>query len=60
MVHVTYFEVEILDGEPTIHDPDGLIYEIGWKTSEQLNELELSFPEDKAFLLQYIEQIALS
>jgi aminoglycoside 6'-N-acetyltransferase len=42
--HVTYFEVEILDGQPTIHDPDGLIYEIAWKTPEQLKELQFSFP----------------
>lgn len=54
--HVTYFEVEILEGRPTIQDPDGLIYEIGWKNSEQLNELQFSFPEDKEFLLQYIDQ----
>lgn len=53
--NVTYFEVEILDGQPTIHDPDGLIYEIAWKSSEQLKELKFSFPEDKEFLLQYIE-----
>lgn len=58
--YVTYFEVEILDGQRTIHDPDGLIYEIAWKTSEQLKALQLSFPEDKEFLLQYIEQVALS
>ncbi|WP_261305289.1 NUDIX hydrolase [Paenibacillus andongensis] len=57
--HVTYFEVEILGGQSTIHDPDGLIYEIAWKTSEQLNDLHFSFPEDKEFLLQYIEQRAL-
>lgn len=57
--HVTYFEVEILGGEPTIHDPDGLIYEIAWKTYEQLHDLHFSFPEDKEFLLQYIEQRAL-
>ncbi|WP_239696933.1 NUDIX hydrolase [Paenibacillus oryzisoli] len=53
--HVTYFEVEILSDHPTIHDP-GLIYEIAWKTTEQLNDLHFSFPEDKEFLLQYIEQ----
>ncbi|WP_240422074.1 NUDIX hydrolase [Paenibacillus periandrae] len=53
---VTYFKVEIIDGQPTIHDPDGLIYEIAWKTVEQVKELQLSFPEDKEFLLNYIEQ----
>lgn len=57
--HVTYFEVEILGGQPTIHDPDGLIYEVAWKTLEQIYDLHFSFPEDKEFLLQYIEQRAL-
>ncbi|NHN35465.1 hypothetical protein G9U52_37875 [Paenibacillus sp. S3N08] len=53
---VTYFEVEIINGQPTIHDPDELIHEIAWKTVEQVKELQLSFPEDKEFLLNYIEQ----
>ena len=57
---VTYYEVEIVGGQPTIHDPDGLIYEIAWKTPEQIKKLEFSFPEDKEFLLQYIEGRALT
>lgn len=54
--YVTYFAIEILDGQPIIQDPDGLIYEIAWKTPDQLRELQFSFPEDKEFLLHYIEQ----
>ena len=54
--HVTYFEIEILDGQATIHDPDGLIHEVSWKTAEQLQELPFSFPEDKELLLRCIEQ----
>ncbi|RED52946.1 NUDIX hydrolase [Cohnella lupini] len=57
---VTYFEIEILSGQPTIHDPDGLIYEIAWKSPDQLKELIYSFPEDKEFLLLHIEQRTLS
>lgn len=57
--HVTYFEVEIKGGKPIIHDPDGLIYEVDWKTPEQLNDIDLTFPEDKEFMLQYIEHRAL-
>ncbi|WP_127534210.1 NUDIX hydrolase [Paenibacillus kobensis] len=57
--HVKYFEIAIVGGQPTLHDPDGLIYEIAWKTAAQLNELHFSFPEDKEFLLRYIEQRAL-
>lgn len=54
--HLSYFEVEVLGGQPTIHDPDELIHEIAWKTTEQLRELPFSFPEDRVFLLQYIER----
>ncbi|MBB3112863.1 aminoglycoside 6'-N-acetyltransferase [Paenibacillus phyllosphaerae] len=54
--YVTYFEVEIVGGEPTLQDPDGLIHEIAWKTATQLEELPLAFPEDRAFLLRYIAQ----
>jgi len=53
---VTYFEVEITDGTPKIQDPDGLIYDIAWKSIEQINELKLSFPEDKVFLIHLINQ----
>ncbi|MBD2869074.1 NUDIX hydrolase [Paenibacillus arenilitoris] len=53
---VTYFEVELIEGEPTIQDPDGLIYEIAWKSAEQIKELQLSFPEDREFLLGYMER----
>ncbi|MDR6550185.1 NUDIX hydrolase [Paenibacillus qinlingensis] len=53
---VTYFEIVIVGGQPSIHDPDGLIHEIAWKTSAQLEELPFSFPEDKAFLLSFMEQ----
>jgi ADP-ribose pyrophosphatase YjhB (NUDIX family) len=51
---VTYFEIEIIEGSPKIQDPDGLIHEISWKSMEQLRHLELSFPEDRPFLINYI------
>ncbi|WP_238392567.1 NUDIX hydrolase [Paenibacillus antri] len=53
--HVTYFEAEIVDGTPTIQDPDGLIYDIDWKSREQMKALPFSFPEDREFLLNYLE-----
>ncbi|MGG1658444.1 NUDIX hydrolase [Brevibacillus sp. NRS-1366] len=53
---VTYFVVEIIDGEPTIQDPDGLIYDVAWKSAEQIKDLNFSFPEDKDFILSYIAQ----
>jgi hypothetical protein len=35
----------------TIHDPDELIYEIAWKSKDELMDLTLTFPEDRQFLL---------
>jgi 8-oxo-dGTP diphosphatase len=52
---VTYYELKILEGNPTVQDPDGLIYEVAWKTVDQIKELKLSFPEDKEFLLNYMK-----
>ncbi|URM32574.1 NUDIX hydrolase [Cytobacillus firmus] len=48
---VRYFEVEIIGGEATIQDPDQLIYDIAWKSIEEIKTLKLSFPEDRAFLI---------
>ncbi|MEK3856209.1 NUDIX hydrolase [Cytobacillus sp. FSL H8-0458] len=50
-VEVRYFEVEIIGGKATIQDPEHLIYDIAWKSIEELKALELSFPEDLAFLI---------
>ena len=36
--------------EPEINDPDGLIHEVAWKSAKDLEDLELSFPEDRSFL----------
>jgi ADP-ribose pyrophosphatase YjhB (NUDIX family) len=49
-VIVHYFIVEIIGGEEKIQDPDGLIYEISWKSYDELSQLELSFEEDRVFL----------
>lgn len=51
---VHYFEVRILSGNSIIQDPDNLIYEIAWKSAEEIRELPLSFEEDREFLLQFI------
>lgn len=48
---VRYFEVEIIGGKAAIQDPDQLIYGIDWKSLEELRTLELSFPEDRDFLI---------
>lgn len=52
---VHYFEVAIIGGEMQIQDPDQLIYDIAWKTVDELKSLPLTFPEDRAFLLQYMK-----
>ncbi|GIP32130.1 NUDIX hydrolase [Paenibacillus sp. J2TS4] len=55
---VTYFAVERIGGTAKIQDPDGLIYDIAWKSAKELQELELSFPEDRAFLLEYLKSLS--
>lgn len=49
-----YFEVEVIGGEPTIQDPDGLIYDIDWKSSKVIENLSLSFKEDEGFLKDFL------
>ncbi|WP_409341985.1 NUDIX hydrolase [Paenibacillus sp. MBLB4367] len=53
---VRYFECQIVEGTPTIQDPDGLIHEIAWKSADDLRTLPLCFPEDLAFLLGVLEE----
>jgi ADP-ribose pyrophosphatase YjhB (NUDIX family) len=57
-VHVHYFEVEITGGKATIQDPDGLIHDIRWITTDELSTLSLSFPEDREFLLKILSDRA--
>ena len=54
-VEVYYYLVKIVGGNMKIQDPDQLIYDIGWKSTEELSDLEFSFPEDKSFLQSYIK-----
>ena len=49
-----YFEVEVIGGEAKIQDPDQLIYDISWKSSEEIINLDLSFPEDRNTLIDLI------
>lgn len=51
-----YFLVKLVGGERKIQDPDHLIYDIAWKSAEELKNLELSFPEDREFLIDYIQR----
>ncbi|WP_342542812.1 NUDIX hydrolase [Paenisporosarcina sp. FSL H8-0542] len=45
-----YFLVEQISGELTLQDPDDFILEIAWKSADELDSLEMSYPEDVAFL----------
>jgi len=51
---VHYFLVKIIGGERKIQDPDNLIYDIAWKSLEELKTLDLGFPEDRDFLIDYL------
>ncbi len=51
---VGYFGIKIAGGRPVIQDPDGLIYDISWIGTEELERIPLSFPEDRQFLLQLL------
>ncbi|MFD2042950.1 NUDIX hydrolase [Ornithinibacillus salinisoli] len=52
---VQYFEVQAYGGEAEIQDPDNLIYEIGWKSVEDITNLELTYPGDREILIDFIE-----
>jgi 8-oxo-dGTP pyrophosphatase MutT (NUDIX family) len=43
-VEVAYFKVAIVGGQMIIADPDELIYEIAWKTKEEINGLTVTYP----------------
>ena len=53
-VEVHYFEVEVVGGEAQIQDPDQLIYDVAWKSAEEILNLDLSFPEDRNTLVDLI------
>ena len=53
VAEVHYFLVRVIGGERSIQDPDELIYDVDWKGSAELNTLELTFPDDRDFLMRY-------
>ncbi|MFJ7736330.1 NUDIX domain-containing protein [Lysinibacillus sp. NPDC097287] len=46
-IEVHYFLVKLIGGKRKIQDPDNLIYDIAWKTIDEINTKDLSFPEDR-------------
>jgi len=55
-VEVHYFEVRMIGGNAKIQDPDQLIYDIAWKSADEILEIELSFPEDRNLLIDLINK----
>lgn len=55
---VQYFSAEIVRGSPKFQDPDGLIYDIRWVSFEELKLLNMSFPEDRELLMNYLAPFA--
>lgn len=53
-VNVKYFKVEILGGKPEPKDPDDLIFDVDWKSIEEIKTLNLSYAEDRVFLINYL------
>jgi ADP-ribose pyrophosphatase YjhB (NUDIX family) len=54
VIEVHYFLVKAVGGNRKLQDPDQLIYDIAWKSIEEIKNLELSFPEDREFLIDYL------
>jgi ADP-ribose pyrophosphatase YjhB (NUDIX family) len=52
-VEVHYFEINVIGGALTIQDPDNLIHDIAWKSTDEMKNLNLAFPEDKDYLLAF-------
>lgn len=55
-IEVHYYLVEIIAGQMNIQDPDQLIYDIAWKGVDEMHSLTLSFPEDRAFLMDCMKE----
>ena len=49
-----YFICTYIGGSIQYHDPDEMIEEIGWKSKEQLREIELLYPEDADMLKELL------
>jgi 8-oxo-dGTP diphosphatase len=52
-----YFQVTVLSGELTVQDPDELILDIAWKSFDELDQLEMSYPEDVDFLKSLMAEV---
>ncbi|GAA0358431.1 NUDIX hydrolase [Bacillus horti] len=54
---VHYFLIQVVGGERNVQDPDGLIHDIQWKSVNEIEDLVLSFPEDRDFLMKMFNRL---
>lgn len=52
---VQYFDIAIIGGSAEIKDPDNLIFDIAWKSIEEISSLELTYPDDRESLIQALK-----
>lgn len=52
-LEVHYFKTELTDGTPQAPEGDELIAEVAWKTAEEIESLELMYPEERDVLISY-------
>lgn len=55
-IEARYYQAKIIGGKPSIQDPDNLIYEVAWKTANEIKTLQLSYPDDREMLLSYVNE----
>lgn len=51
---VHYFRVEVTGGELDTHDPYGLILDVAWKPISSLDELAMTYPDDRTLIKSLI------
>ena len=48
------FEAVVVDGQPEVHDPDGLIHEVAWCGAAEIERLTFTFQDDKDWVLAHL------
>lgn len=51
---VRYYEVDMIGGGMGPRDPDNLIYDVGWKSADEIRMLQLTYEEDRKLLLEML------
>ncbi|HWO75394.1 MAG TPA: NUDIX hydrolase [Bacillus sp. (in: firmicutes)] len=56
MAEVRYFHTKLIGGNRKIQDPDQLIYDIAWKSADEIRNIVLTYPEDRDFLMESLQK----